>query len=131
VTNGVAYLYANKRYEIPFGWWANALPSLASTTWAIMTDHNFDPFVLGGTDTNRASSLVPWVSVRNGSSAGAINVEAHSMTVGRAFRLQRSADLVQWQDRSTNVVTFLPGTTWSNQPSDGGLRWFYRLYSDN
>ncbi|MDO8579890.1 MAG: hypothetical protein Q7S13_00225, partial [Candidatus Omnitrophota bacterium] len=44
----MAYLYANKRYEIPFGWWANPLPSLASTAWAVMVDTNFDPFVLGG-----------------------------------------------------------------------------------
>lgn len=43
-----AYKYANKRYYIVFGWWANPIPSLASTTWAVMVDNNFNPFVLGG-----------------------------------------------------------------------------------
>src|SRR5205085_2571090 len=44
----VAYLYANKRYFIPWGWWANAIPSLASSAWVILVDTDFNPFVLGG-----------------------------------------------------------------------------------
>jgi hypothetical protein len=44
----VAYDYANKRYYIPFGWWANKVPSLTSTAWVLIIDHNFNPFVLGG-----------------------------------------------------------------------------------
>jgi len=40
--------YANKRYYIPFGWWANPLLSTASTGWAVMVDSNFNPFYLGG-----------------------------------------------------------------------------------
>jgi len=43
-----AVLYANQRYFIPFGWWANNIPSLASTSWAAMVDSNFNPFYLGG-----------------------------------------------------------------------------------
>jgi len=42
------YLYCNKRYFIPWGWYANALPSLCSTGWAIMNLHQFNPFLLGG-----------------------------------------------------------------------------------
>ncbi|OIO38185.1 MAG: hypothetical protein AUJ71_03705 [Candidatus Omnitrophica bacterium CG1_02_49_16] len=45
-TGGV--LYANKRFYIPFGWWANPIPSAASTAWAIFDELNFNPFVLGG-----------------------------------------------------------------------------------
>jgi len=41
-------LYANKRYWIPFGWWANPLPSIASTAWTVMVEHGFNPFFLGG-----------------------------------------------------------------------------------
>ena len=44
----VAFHYANKRYSIPFGWWANKIPSLTSTAWVLMIDRNFNPFVLGG-----------------------------------------------------------------------------------
>jgi len=41
-------LYSNKRYWVPFGWWANPLPSIASTAWAAMVDTDFNPFYLGG-----------------------------------------------------------------------------------
>jgi len=40
--------YANKRYYIPFGWWANPFPALSSTAWAVVVDFSFNPFVLGG-----------------------------------------------------------------------------------
>ncbi len=43
-----AYLYSNKRVLIPWGWWGNPIPSLASSTWVILTDTHFNPFVLGG-----------------------------------------------------------------------------------
>lgn len=38
------YLYASKRYMIPFGWYANPLPSTCSTAWMIMIDNHFNPF---------------------------------------------------------------------------------------
>jgi hypothetical protein len=40
--------YANKRYWIPFGWWANPLLSAASTGWATLVDSKYNPFYLGG-----------------------------------------------------------------------------------
>ncbi|MET0377721.1 MAG: hypothetical protein ABW049_01925 [Spongiibacteraceae bacterium] len=42
------YLYASKRYMIPFGWYANPLPSTCSTAWVVMLDNRFDPFNYGG-----------------------------------------------------------------------------------
>jgi hypothetical protein len=42
------YLYASKRYQIPFGWYANPLPSTASTGWMIMVADDYDPFAYGG-----------------------------------------------------------------------------------
>jgi len=36
--NSEAVLYANYRYYIPWGWWANPLPATASTAWAVMVD---------------------------------------------------------------------------------------------
>lgn len=44
-----AFLYASKRYFVPFGWFANPVPSLTSTSWAIMVDSNFNPFHESGT----------------------------------------------------------------------------------
>jgi len=41
-------LYANKRYYIPFGWWANPVLSTASTGWAVFADKNYNPMILGG-----------------------------------------------------------------------------------
>jgi hypothetical protein len=42
------YLYAGKRYLIPFGWYANPLPSTCATSWMIMVADGFNPFVYGG-----------------------------------------------------------------------------------
>ena len=57
------YVYASRRYAIPFGWYANPLPSTASgssrgttpplpstcaTAWVIMLAAGFDPFGYGG-----------------------------------------------------------------------------------
>jgi len=44
----VGVVYSNKRYWIPFGWWANSLLSTASTGWATLIDSNYNPFYLGG-----------------------------------------------------------------------------------
>lgn len=43
------YLYANKRAWIPFGWWSNDIPAMASTTWALFTRLNYNPMYYGGT----------------------------------------------------------------------------------
>jgi hypothetical protein len=42
------YLYSSKRYRIPFGWYANPLPSTASTAWVILVADDYDPFGFGG-----------------------------------------------------------------------------------
>ncbi|MDH4470332.1 MAG: hypothetical protein QE493_05100 [Verrucomicrobiae bacterium] len=47
-TDKLGYLYASKRYLIPFGWYANPIPSMASTTWAVMLHYNFNPFSVKG-----------------------------------------------------------------------------------
>lgn len=41
-------LYADSRYWIPFGWFANPLPALASTGWAVFIANSFNPFHLHG-----------------------------------------------------------------------------------
>eukprot|EP01094_Clydonella_sp_ATCC50884_P011737 TRINITY_DN2156_c0_g1_i1.p1 TRINITY_DN2156_c0_g1~~TRINITY_DN2156_c0_g1_i1.p1 ORF type:complete len:554 (+),score=187.65 TRINITY_DN2156_c0_g1_i1:59-1663(+) len=43
-----AVLYANRRYWIEFGWWANPIPSTASTGWAVFLDEDYNPFEFGG-----------------------------------------------------------------------------------
>ena len=47
------YLYASKRYLIPFGWYANPLPSTASTGWMVMVADHYDPFAYGGRESGR------------------------------------------------------------------------------
>ncbi len=42
------YLYANARQWIPWGWFSNACPSQAATTWAMRVSCGFDSFELGG-----------------------------------------------------------------------------------
>ena len=46
--NQLGFLYASKRYAIPFGWFANPLPSTCATAWMIMEYYGYNPFVLGG-----------------------------------------------------------------------------------
>lgn len=55
----LAYLYASKRYDIPFGWFANPLPSTTSTAWAIMLHYNYNPFQLGGSYVNNQLLQAP------------------------------------------------------------------------
>lgn len=42
------FLYASKRYFIPFGWYANPLPSTCATAWSIMVADGYNPFAYGG-----------------------------------------------------------------------------------
>lgn len=42
------YVYASKRYQIPFGWYANPLPSTCSTAWMLMLENRYNPFAYGG-----------------------------------------------------------------------------------
>jgi hypothetical protein len=44
----VGTLYANSRQWIPWGWYSNACPSQAATTWAMRVNAGFDSFELGG-----------------------------------------------------------------------------------
>jgi hypothetical protein len=37
------FLYANRRYAIPFGWFANPVPSTTSTAWAVMLHFGHNP----------------------------------------------------------------------------------------
>jgi len=43
-----SYLYANKRFFIPWGWYANPIGATSSTAWAVFYNMTYDPFVLGG-----------------------------------------------------------------------------------
>jgi len=41
-----SYLYANKRFFIPWGWYANPLGATSSTAWAVCYDFNYNPLCL-------------------------------------------------------------------------------------
>jgi len=43
-----SYVYANKRFFIPWGWFSNPISALCSTAWSVLMDRNFDPFHYGG-----------------------------------------------------------------------------------
>jgi hypothetical protein len=56
----LAFLYASKRYTIPFGWIANPIPSTASTTWMVFLYYNFNPFnPLGTYETIPELNAIP------------------------------------------------------------------------
>lgn len=43
-----SYVYASRRYAIPFGWYANPLPSTCATAWMVMLADDFDPLSYAG-----------------------------------------------------------------------------------
>jgi len=43
-----SYIYANARFFIPWGWYANPVGATSSTGWAIFNDFEYNPFQLGG-----------------------------------------------------------------------------------
>lgn len=55
----VGYKYASERYWIPFGWWANPVPSMTATAWSIMLDHGFNPFSLNEQILPKATYILP------------------------------------------------------------------------
>eukprot|EP01063_Lacrimia_lanifica_P022057 TRINITY_DN29768_c0_g1_i1.p2 TRINITY_DN29768_c0_g1~~TRINITY_DN29768_c0_g1_i1.p2 ORF type:complete len:538 (+),score=218.56 TRINITY_DN29768_c0_g1_i1:56-1669(+) len=50
--NNFGVKYSNRRYWIPFGWWANSIQSTASTAWAVAVDKSWNPLRLGGKMTS-------------------------------------------------------------------------------
>jgi hypothetical protein len=42
-TGSQPYLYADRRAMVPFGWYANPLPSTCATAWRVMLARNFNP----------------------------------------------------------------------------------------
>jgi len=43
-----SYVYANKRFFIPWGWFSNPIAATCSTAWAVLQDQNFNPFEYWG-----------------------------------------------------------------------------------
>lgn len=43
-----SYVYANKRFLIPWGWYSNPIGALCSTSWSVFQERNYNPFVFGG-----------------------------------------------------------------------------------
>lgn len=41
-------MYSNRRFFVPWGWYANPVSSLSATAWSVMNEDQFNPFVLGG-----------------------------------------------------------------------------------
>jgi len=39
-----SYVYANKRFFIPWGWFSNPISALCSTAWSVLAAQNCDPF---------------------------------------------------------------------------------------
>jgi len=76
-----AYKYSNRRYYVPFGWWANPIPSTAGTVWAILTQENFDPFIPGGGLTSSSSSS----GARLAATPGSVSISLNDEQLGRAF----------------------------------------------
>jgi hypothetical protein len=47
-TRSLPYLYASRRASVPFGWFANPIPSTCATSWMILVADDYDPFGYAG-----------------------------------------------------------------------------------
>jgi len=47
-TRSQPYLYASRRAMIPFGWYANPIPSTCATGWVVLVANHYDPFGYAG-----------------------------------------------------------------------------------
>eukprot|EP00754_Rhynchopus_humris_P029456 Rhum_TRINITY_DN15218_c2_g1::Rhum_TRINITY_DN15218_c2_g1_i11::g.145449::m.145449 len=45
-----SYVYANRRFFIPWGWFSNPISATCSTGWSVLQDLNFNPFEYWGGD---------------------------------------------------------------------------------
>ena len=54
-----SFLYSNSRFWIPFGWWANPLPSTASTGWAVAVDKGWNPLHILGSYASAYPTVTP------------------------------------------------------------------------
>ncbi|MBA2711633.1 MAG: hypothetical protein H0U57_13720 [Tatlockia sp.] len=63
---GQAYLYASKRFAIPFGWNANTLPSTTSNAWVLMNEFKFNPFQYLGKLTGEDYEIPKKVDISGG-----------------------------------------------------------------
>jgi hypothetical protein len=61
----LAFLYASQRYNIPFGWYTNPIPSTTSTSWTIFLHYDYNPFQLGGS-YNSLDWTAPFYDPTNG-----------------------------------------------------------------
>eukprot|EP01059_Diplonema_ambulator_P023156 TRINITY_DN3857_c1_g3_i3.p2 TRINITY_DN3857_c1_g3~~TRINITY_DN3857_c1_g3_i3.p2 ORF type:complete len:677 (+),score=280.18 TRINITY_DN3857_c1_g3_i3:118-2031(+) len=52
-----SYVYANRRFFIPWGWFSNPISSTCSTGWSVLMDLNYDPFQYWG--GNKPPLVVP------------------------------------------------------------------------
>ncbi|ASQ45892.1 hypothetical protein [Legionella clemsonensis] len=54
---GQAYLYASRRFPLPFLWNANTLSSTSATSWVLINTFNFNPFQYAGKFTSENYSI--------------------------------------------------------------------------
>lgn len=85
--NQLGFVYASKRYDIPFGWFANPVLSTASTAWALMQYYNFNPFALGGAydDYKQYSDQPPAYNPNDISGAWTPDTKTFGMTITNTF----------------------------------------------
>eukprot|EP00755_Sulcionema_specki_P032384 Sspe_Gene.19735::Locus_7201_Transcript_2_2_Confidence_0.667_Length_2037::g.19735::m.19735 len=43
-----SYVYANRRFFIPWGWFSNPIAATCSTAWSVLQDLNYNPFEFWG-----------------------------------------------------------------------------------
>ena len=118
---GQAYLYASKRFAIPFGWFANTLPSTTSNAWVIMNYFSYNPFQYGGKLPGETYDIPEKKSLSGGALPLAVTVMFNAGNLGQISQLSLSYKLDPLQPNwiTASTVSGRQGT--ANLPAGTAL----------
>jgi len=106
---GQGYLYASKRFAIPFGWNANTLPSTTSNAWVLMNHFNYNPFQYGGKLAGEDYPVPAKIDLSGGSTNDklpqAVTVNFNAGNLGTISQLSLSYKLDSSQPNWTPAAT--------------------------
>ncbi|RAP35336.1 hypothetical protein B1207_13270 [Legionella quinlivanii] len=119
--SGQAYLYASKRFAIPFGWNANTLPSTTSNAWVIMNYFNYNPFQYGGKLSGENYDIPEKVDISGGAQEDglpqAVTVNFNAGNLGQITQLSLSYNLDASQGNWIAAATVNGRTGTANLPA--------------
>lgn len=119
-SEGVGYLYASKRWLIPFGWYANTLPSLTSNAWIVMNQYSFNPFQYSGKLSGKNYPAPAKINISGGGGGPTILPKAVTVSYD-AGNLGPIKGLALAYKTDPNAPNWIPAGSVSGRSGSGNL----------